>query len=104
LKQASAQSLPERISPEELAAKLAGLTEHQKAVYYFFSGDDASAIRLLHAKNEDDLDAESLFLLSVVYAETGQNDQANHLEQKLDEEFPDGVFANFTRPSAGILK
>ena len=84
--------LPDSISKEELAARISDLPKHERAVYYFFSGDDAAAVKLLQTQVEDELDAESLFLLQLSFAEMGESNQASHFEQKLTEAFPDSVF------------
>jgi hypothetical protein len=79
------------LSREELSTQISRLTENERAVYCFFSGDDASLISLLQSRNEADLDAQSLFLLSLAYNETGQKDQAGRLERKLNEEYPENL-------------
>jgi hypothetical protein len=85
------QWLPAVLSREELSTQISRLTENERAVYCFFSGDDASLISLLQSRNEADLDAQSLFLLSLAYNETGQKDQAGRLERKLNEEYPENL-------------
>jgi len=84
--------LSDEVSSEELSARIADLSEHERAVYYYFSGNDAAAVKLLQTQAEDELDAESLFLLQSSFAEMGESNQASHFEQKLTEAFPDSVF------------
>jgi hypothetical protein len=85
--------LPDHVSQEELAARTSGMSEHERAVYCFFAGNDAAAVKLLQTEPEDKLGAESLFLLHSCFAEMGESNRASHFEQKLTQEFPDSVFA-----------
>ena len=85
--------LPDHVSQQELDARLSGMSDHERAVYYFFAGNDAAAVRLLQAQPEDQLGAESLFLLRLCFAEMGDLNRASHFEQRLTGEFSDSVFA-----------
>jgi hypothetical protein len=84
--------LPNNISQEELAARISGMSEHERAVYFFFSGNDADTVKLLQTRAEDNMGAESLFLLHWCYAEMGESNQASHFLQKLTQNFPNSVF------------
>lgn len=84
--------LPDVISPEELAARISDLSEHERAVFYFFSGNDDAVVKLFHTQTEDKQEAESLFLLHASFAEMGESNQADHFGQKLAKEFPASVF------------
>jgi hypothetical protein len=87
--------LPEAVSSEELAARVSDLSEHERAVFLFFSGNDEAVIKLLQARPEDELDPESLFLLSSAFSEIGQPDRAGYFEKKLVGNFPGNIFATF---------
>ncbi|HEX5397781.1 MAG TPA: hypothetical protein VFY06_01890 [Verrucomicrobiae bacterium] len=84
--------LPDRVSQEEVAARLAGMSAHERAVYYFFAGNDAAVVQSLQSQPENKRDAESLFLLGRCYAEMGVSNQASRLEQELAKAFPDSAF------------
>ena len=57
------------------------------------AGDDTDAIRQLQDPDEENLDAQSIFLLSVAYAEMGQEGPAAHSKEQLNLKFPESVFA-----------
>jgi hypothetical protein len=82
----------DELAKQDLDMRLANLSDHERAIYYFFSGDDASAVKALQAQPHDPLDAESLFLLHSCYAELGELDQAGRYEQQLTKAYPDSVF------------
>ena len=84
--------LPNNISKEELAARISGMSEHERAVYFFFSGNDADTVKLLQTQAEDNMGAESLFLLYSCYAEMGESNQASYFLQKLTQNFPNSVY------------
>jgi hypothetical protein len=84
--------LPDIVSREELAARISDLSEHERGVYCFFSGNDAAAVQLLQTQEEDKMEAESLFLLHSSFAEMGESNQASLFEQKLSQKFPDSIF------------
>ena len=85
--------LPDIVSHEELAARISDLSEHERSIYCFFSGNDTAAVKLLQpTPTENELEAESLFLLHLSFAEMGESNQAGYFERKLTKEFPDSVF------------
>jgi hypothetical protein len=84
--------LPDNVAQEEFAARISGLPEPERALFYFFAGDDMDAIRLFQTRKEMDLDAQSLFLLHTSFDEMGEPNQADRYAQKLTNDFPDSIF------------
>ena len=84
--------LTDAISQEELSARVSEMSEHERAVYLFFAGNDEAVIQLLQTRSEDVLGPESLFLLASAFSEIGQPAQAAHFGKKLAAEFPGSVY------------
>lgn len=87
-----ARWLPDIVSQDELAARISDLSQHEQAVYRFFSGDDAAAVKLLQSSMEKEPEPESLFLLHSLSAGMGASNQSVRIEQQMTDEFPDSLF------------
>ena len=86
-----AQWVPSDVSEQELDRYLASLNADERRTYDFFAGDDLAVIQSVDA-NQDDLDAQSLFIAAVATRETGRTNEAERFVAKLKDQFPDGPF------------
>ena len=84
--------LSDKVTEQEFAARISGLPEPERALCYFFAGDDVDAIRLLQAPKAAEVDAQSLFLLGISSRESGEADMARQFENDLIAKFPESVF------------
>ena len=84
--------LPDTTAGQELAARRATLTEPERSLYDFFTGDDASVVRELGNAEMAGLSAQSLFILTMADAELGQAESAARFKNELDTRFAGSVF------------
>jgi hypothetical protein len=96
------QWLSDQITAAELSSWTSSLSERERAVYYFFSGDTAGVMRLLQTGNERALDSQSLFLLRASLGEMGESNRVNALGRELIEKFPDSIFSGIVSAESKI--
>ena len=70
----------DEVSSQELSGHVAALPEGERAVYDFFAGKDLEALQLL-GTNEETLDAQSIFLITLGNRELGHPEQAAKFEE-----------------------
>lgn len=88
--------IPDAISKDDLAARLAELSIREQSVLAFFGGEPGTVVKLLAPTGEaaSDADAESLFMLTFVNDAVGlhQPDALEHYVSRLRTEHPDSLF------------
>lgn len=96
------------VSAAEIDHRVAGMPPKERNVFWFFSGQPQRIVDALapDGKPADDIDAESLFLLTFAYDVAGldQSDKFAAYAAMLQEKHPTSVYAELTRSLAPAVR